>query len=511
MNCQDITRLIDSGKYSAIPATDKHDAEAHAKTCSHCAPLWIMHASLSSIRRPPMPAELSVRCLTLAAAELHAVSPRRISRVTGITIGLVLLAAAAASLLAVDFFSTPAAPVQPVVGNAVSTTSKAAPEAPLRAEAPPAEPAPAPSAVAEAKEGPYSLPLIPAPAGFNEGRMSESRMALLKALELYPQLTQGADIDGHFVVSLNLKSNGTVLGNSLAIAHDADELNAESHKMQPLDGSQTFTGWSKSKPLEGGRTLRGDLTLVFSVVPDSFDVTRANARVQEIVRAERGHLLMNEKGGINTLTVLLTESGGVDRENVEFVAFQSTAAAVEKPPGPETRAADMARKLGVDIERIGLMGSTLIDDPSADPASRRRLLINYAWPRRAGEARPVFGQSGNRSIGTAIDHAAALLVVERVLPEAFLQADSVEGPPTSRPLIVFTTEGKVIGTGRLNMQSGEPFEQQIQKIAPGVETYTNTSFSVRNVAGKSAQLHFVWEATPIQKEELAKTRKSAVK
>ena len=107
MNCQDITRLIDSGKYSALAASDKRDAEAHARTCSHCAPLWIMHASVANTRPPPMPAELAVRCLTLAAAGRQASSRGRISRITVATAGLVVFAAAAA-MLATGFFDTSA-------------------------------------------------------------------------------------------------------------------------------------------------------------------------------------------------------------------------------------------------------------------------------------------------------------------------------------------------------------------------------------------------------------------
>ncbi|MEO8315764.1 MAG: hypothetical protein ABI645_13345 [Pseudomonadota bacterium] len=507
MNCQDITRLIDSGKFSTLSTSDKQHAEAHAMSCSHCTPLWIMHASVSATRAPPMPAELSVRCLTLAAAGKHAAHPRRVSRVTVVIAGFVVLAAAA-SMLAVGYFGpstvtdqqeTDAAVPEPVQSEAIIAADSP------RTDAPEAAPTPA-----ETKERPYSLPLIPALVGADEERQFQAELALRKAVELYPELTQGPEIDGHFVVSLNLKRNGTVLGNSLAIAHSTDEINVEMHRLQPLDGSQLFTDRGKNMPLENGQRLRGALTLAISVVPDNFDVSRANGRVEEIVRADHAHLMSADKSGWNTLTVLLAENGEIQRENVEFIGYEEQRSAGQKSPGPEVRAAEMARKLGVDVERIGLMGSTTIADSPLFVAGRRWLRVEYAWVRRADESKPKYGPDRVNPMFSTVDQAAALTVVEEVFPEVFLQADPPsDGPAPIRPIIVFTTDGKVIATGWVNMQAND-FEQQILKIS-GVEIYSNTSVSLRTAAGKRVELHFAWEATPAQKEQIEKRRKAVAK
>ena len=160
-----------------------------------------------------------------------------------------------------------------------------------------------------------------------------------KALELYPEITEGPEIDGTFVVSLNLRADGTVLENTLAIANSTEEVNTQMHTMKPLDGNRTYTGARKGDRQEDGKTLRGNLSLDFSVVSNSFDLSRANARVEEIVRTERAHLMLPlAKGGMNTLTVLLSEDGTIQRENVEFIGREGPESQRERPAGAEVRA-----------------------------------------------------------------------------------------------------------------------------------------------------------------------------
>jgi hypothetical protein len=503
MNCQDITRLIDSGKFSAITANDKRDAEAHAKTCSHCAPLWIMHASLSSTTRPPMPAELSVRCLTLAAAGKQASSSRRVSRVTAVIAGLVVLAAAA-SMLATGLFDTSRPPEM----SRASEPKIAVEEALPSVEIAPALPVPAELHGTEVKAAPkYSLPLIPAPLRADADRKTQMDLAMRKALELYPEITQGPEVDSTFVVSLNLRANGTVLENTLAMANSTEEINTLMHKMKPLDSGRTFTGAAKGHRLEDGRALRGHLSLDFSVVSDSFDLSRANARVEQIISAERSHLMLPiARGGMNTLTVLLSADGTIQRENVEFVGREAP------PQNPaadaETRAREVARKLGVGLEQIGIMGTTMIRNGATDPANLAYLRIDYAWTRRPGEVAPRIGQGDNIFLSTGVDMDAARVVVERLIPEAFLQAQRTSGPPIDVPAIVFTTDGKAVGAGRINAMSGD-MSQQVQPFAPGMQVYSGRSVTVRNAGGKSVEVYFIWEATAAQKEELEKKRKTA--
>ena len=103
MNCQDLSRLIDSGDFATLAGHERREGEAHARSCHHCAPLWFAHARLATLPIPPMPAELSVRCLTLAAARTQASASRHASRRMMFVVGGLVALAAAAGMLSVKF------------------------------------------------------------------------------------------------------------------------------------------------------------------------------------------------------------------------------------------------------------------------------------------------------------------------------------------------------------------------------------------------------------------------
>jgi hypothetical protein len=94
MNCQDISRIADSGRIRTLPEAERIAAEAHVLSCSRCAAVWSVHSGLLALDVPPMPAEVSLRLGALAALPVRPhgrYSPRRL----GVVGGLVVLSAAA--------------------------------------------------------------------------------------------------------------------------------------------------------------------------------------------------------------------------------------------------------------------------------------------------------------------------------------------------------------------------------------------------------------------------------
>jgi hypothetical protein len=56
MNCQDISRIADSGRIRTLPEAERIAAEAHVLSCSRCAAVWSVHSGLLALDVPPMPA-----------------------------------------------------------------------------------------------------------------------------------------------------------------------------------------------------------------------------------------------------------------------------------------------------------------------------------------------------------------------------------------------------------------------------------------------------------------------
>lgn len=520
MNCEGINRIIEDGNLDTLSASEMSEADAHAQSCGHCAPRWLSHTRLAAASIPSMPPELSARCLAALRSQNSAPrhAPRRVMFVVG---GLVALAAAA-SMLTLNIGNEPGPQPQEVVSAVLPA---AAPAEALPAEIiPESHATPEVAEPAARKYADYSLPLLPAPIDAEKEMISRIDLAMRKALDLYPEITSGPESKDHFVVMLALREDGTVLRNSMVIATSADEVNAEMRKAQTAGGTeqrfhdgspQTFTGKPRGSRMPDGRILRGDLTVGFSMVRNNYDLSRSTTRVEEIIRAERSHLMLPiSSGGINTLTVLLSEDGTIQKEHVEFIGVQQLMQSAQsgRSDDADSRAQDMARKLGIGVDQIGLMGVARLQDGSVEsPGARRVLTVDYAWARKAGEAAPRYGQGGyNSRLTNAIDTDIALKIVERMLPEAFVPA--AQNPRsdgrTNMPAVVLSSEGRVLGAGRMNMVAGEAMRQEFQRIVPGVEIYITRSATLLNSAGDRADVQFAWEATPAQKLELENARKA---
>lgn len=124
MNCRDIGHLVEDRSFGSLNEAERREGEAHAKSCRHCAPVWVAYAPLAAVRVPPMPPELAAQCRTLVAARAQSSVLRFVPRgMMGVVGGFVVLAAAAGALT-VHFVTAPA------------PQRNAAAEAPLQAETP---------------------------------------------------------------------------------------------------------------------------------------------------------------------------------------------------------------------------------------------------------------------------------------------------------------------------------------------------------------------------------------
>jgi len=98
MNCQDLSRVLESRDVNALTADERHACERHAASCPHCEPDWVVFTRLAAMPAPPMPQQLTVRCEALAVARL-AGNERRLPGWV-VSVGAIVVVAAAAMLIA---------------------------------------------------------------------------------------------------------------------------------------------------------------------------------------------------------------------------------------------------------------------------------------------------------------------------------------------------------------------------------------------------------------------------
>jgi hypothetical protein len=96
MNCQDISRILDSRDVNALSAGERRSCEAHAASCPRCWPEWVVYTRLAAISDPPMSPELAARCEALASARSTAARGSRSGRT--ILLGALLATAVAAAM-----------------------------------------------------------------------------------------------------------------------------------------------------------------------------------------------------------------------------------------------------------------------------------------------------------------------------------------------------------------------------------------------------------------------------
>jgi hypothetical protein len=512
MNCQDITRIVDARSLDTLTDIERRDAETHARACPHCAPLWFAHSRLAAARIPAMPPELSVRCLTLAA-RAHTSAPRHASRRIMVVVGSVIVLAAAAAMLTTKLINPPASQSQDSANAAPQSSTPPATPQPQDTQVTASQAVPEPQTPAEEQAAPRAqpssakLPLLPAPFGAMNDNSARYSLALRKAAELYPDLVQGPETNDYFVVALALHPDGTVLSKAMQMATQETVQEVQNRFTKSLIddmGAGTSAGMAKGGQLPDGRILRANLALLFSVASSDFNPAQSERRVKEVVRANRAHLMLPpSRDGMNVLTVYLADDGTILRENVELRAMAELMKQDSKKDDPASFAKEIAARLGYSADQLGVVGFTFLADvPQPGSTERPRALgIEYAWPRRPTASEPaIIRNASPRNLG--INMAAALAIVERLLPEVFTQKDRSQG----RPTVVLTAEGEVI---RVEYVKIEEMPQQMQKLAPGRVTYSGTSADLVNKAGAKADVQFIWQFTAAQKEAMDKARLAA--
>lgn len=366
-------------------------------------------------------------------------------------------------------------------------------------------------------------------------------LALQKAVERHPELVEGPDTDSLYHLLLVMRPDGNVINSvaRLAPRSETEAVMGELRRLMPrpdadnqlsaISGAQ----WSKHLVLPDGRALRTDVLFELGVVGDNYDPARAadrsSQKVEQLVRARHADLLLPADGAeVNQLTLLLTEDGQIEREKVERVPVTDRQGGMPVPELPRTpadtvkvletmvaaSAQRVASTLDIEVERIGLIGNLRVqegrnavtDDANGNlvPFGQSRVLrVTYAWPRRAGESGPSLqgmGSPARFAQGLQQERAqkderqaAAIVIVERLMPEAFTVPNSEAGTP----VVALTAKGEVIGAVRLNNGGGQPsprlVNQALRQLHAGFQqgARSNTE-TLRNSSGATAQVVFAW-------------------
>lgn len=501
MNCQDISRLVDAGNIRKLGAAERSAADSHARSCRDCAAIWGVQSRLAGVRVPATPPEVATRFHALAAITGLPARRRFARRLT--VIGALVALGAAAGVWMLQSGGTPGQPAVAEV-TALPATGSAPSRAPLEVAAP-AVPATAPPATEEKPREP--LPLLPAPVYDGAARDRITNLALQLLVERHPELVAGPATDDMFFAAIAMYEDGRVLNSIARMAPrtiESREVSAEVNRSVPTDGGNQYnTTFMKDRKLPDGQALRTDVSVRVAALANGYDATRSNLRVLQALGDKYRHLMLPAADGVmNRLTVFMGEDGHVQREHVERVGPPAGRTISAGSPTDVTFLAEtIAKPLGLEVNEIGLIGTTTIEegsvvgivDGNGDTRvddRRRLLMVTYAWPRRAGETQATWGQAGLAATRQEVhvDQAVALRIVEREIPDAFRSRESAAGTPT----VVLAATGEVIKAGRVQFGSGGTRDQILRQLVPGIRTASMITVRVTNDRGETANVEFVW-------------------
>lgn len=360
---------------------------------------------------------------------------------------------------------------------------------------------------AMAQQGVAELRLLPPQARLampSQQDMQAERNTQLRILrERHPEVVDSSNT-GQYIVTLLLNAEGGVVRSSARRGDNAD-LSSVFREAQPeLNGARmSIARWPAGSALPDGKTAGPAVVLVSGVLPAGFDPSRDVSKVHQAVRATLSNLTLPRSGGtLNRLSIFLNENGTIARHAVEpFSTTELRRAPLEDDQFAVRMADRIAGVLNMDARLMGVVGFTYVDDPAVPMIGAtgaassfvepRTVLVQYAWPRKAGETGPSSPMTAPaQPMKQSFDQATALRLVEHHIPDAFTNTSRAAGTPT----IVLNARGEVVRAGRVQYGSGANHEKLIgEQLVPGIRTANFMSPTLTNSAGMSATVSFAWQ------------------
>lgn len=383
------------------------------------------------------------------------------------------------------------------------TTTALAGEAPFRTELPPA---PAPDQA-------ELLSSMPAALRPPQTDPATARMVWDAVVDRFPQIVDGPERGGVFIVAIALQADGSVVASDMRYIerHELSGLNEiqrELNELLPVDSRQVLAGFEstqrKAAVIPGDRVLKGEVRLIARRVASNWDEKRDSGIVRRAVLANHPDLFLPMSGDhINQLTLVMAEDGTIARHKVQPLAIEQLGSGTRIRGGcgalrpgvpPEILATAIAElaALGVEPEHAGLVGTLRITLPpdqaqlqggrtiGADGIARGQpaalgmpsLNVCYVWPRRPGE--PIGGTPLVRdSVSDVSAMAPQRQQVSRLVEQYF-----PEGSPAKGNWMLLTHEGQVVRTGHVALANDENLTNVfLERMFPGIRINATMSTS----------------------------------
>lgn len=349
------------------------------------------------------------------------------------------------------------------------------------------------------------LILLPEMLSFRDMRSQlELDVVMRAAVREHPDLLEGPRRDGFYRLDIALNADGSVYRSAVAFFPGVRNGSTSSdrfdlHRIIPWAGSiNAGVIIQRGESVGGAGIAPNQIEINYGFLPVNYDPSRAAERVEGPVREHHAELIKSYPGGgLNGLTVLMSEDGRIARMHVARIDRERISQWWTPP-------ADFS-VLGLDAEQLGPNGMYAIplnprDTTTPAPfhigAGRDAegelaiLLVHYAWPRREGE--PAGGPPLSR--GTQIPELRAPTITEQLASRYCSGAMAAAGEAADVCWIAFTREGRVVRAGQFGSDvASSEMREQLRSLNPELDLTDIKSERVRYPTGdRQVRMLLAW-------------------
>lgn len=323
----------------------------------------------------------------------------------------------------------------------------------------------------------------------------------------YPELFGASAKAGRVLVTLLLNPDGTLYKSVKEDVNPRPWIRNSLHAFEVMGVDYEHRGAGVKLRMQNSTGADGDVDVRAWYFEAPADPTRDVATVRAQVKARYATLFKPAYSdgsrrvtpeGISVLTVYMTETGAIDRANVEDLTGDPDALA--RPERFVT--------MGIARAQIGPIGAAeFASGHYTDDDDVKILQVIYAWPRRPHEIVPMREAVAQPvAAGPNDDPAVNRAIAEHYFPDLYTYPKEW---PRADPWVLLDRQGKVLTTGRRVGMSGRDIQLYVESLYPGIRTDQVQITTIQGGSDQSSDIGFVWLAADSPVTDLSNADLSA--
>lgn len=335
---------------------------------------------------------------------------------------------------------------------------------------------------------PYAARAETADALLKPPLAEDPRQAVLQKVvrSTYPELFDSSAAEGWVAITLFMNRDGTLNKGYKDDTQTHPYITSDLKAFDALGVDYDYSGDRVQIEMRGGSAGATRIYVRAYFLAPASDPTRDFALLRAKLEERYKSLYRPVSADrVPKLTVMMTESGDIERTKIDSM---KSAEAFSLVPSP-----DLFIAMGIPSDRIGPIGKAMLfEGMPGDGSESGRLLVVYAWPRRAGELAPRPWHAKQGPAAPNDDPAIDRAIAEKYFPDLYtFDAPKYEWPNADF-WVLLDQQGQVCATGNRFIFNGKELKLYLESLYPGIQTEGFQPVEFYGERGRKAVVTFMW-------------------